>query len=1584
MNLPRRLASYGAALVVPIIAFALREFLAHRFPGQMPPFITLYPAVVVVAILCGFAPGVVATIVSALIAAYWAIAFNSIFSLSPAGGALALAVFVVTGIAISLLAELHQRARSRAAVYDKEVSLRDTESALRRYELLASQGLDVILFIRMQDGRILEANQAAVEDYGYSREELLALSIFDLRAPETMDLLPGQMAEAYLKTLRFETLHRRKDGTVFPVEVISRGVAVGDERMLIASIRDITERKRNEEVLRNSQAELDRNNRELRALLGAATATVEGRDFPPAAMDIFEFARQATGAQSGCLALLNADGSECQMLVCDGSGIQLLNCASGEGRCILNPGSPEALLALREQACRTKRPAFQNDFPQNESLPAGAYEIRNFLFAPLEIGGDVHGVIGLANKEGGFTESDGQTAVAFGKLAAGALQKSRYLDALRASEERFRSLYENATIGLYRTTPSGKILLANPALVRMLGFSSFDELAQRNLEEEARREPIYDRVAFKRRMESDEVCDLESAWTRKDGSTVFVRETAKAIRNAAGEALYYEGTVEDITERKQAELALRRNEALYRAVVEDSGERVIFTDADRLLLYRSPSQQLTGFPDDERLGHDMLEVIHPDEVQIVRQAWIDVLNDSEEPCAVEYRLRFKDGGYRWVEASIRNMLANPNVQAIVARIRDVSARRIAQEALRNSEAQFRGILENLQDAFFRSDATGHLTFAAPSAPEMFGYDSVEQMLGLPVEALYADAQERLALLEKLHRTERLNDWVCKARRRDGTSFWASLSVRLYRDEEGRVTGNEGFVRDISERMRSQEALCESEETNRITFEQAAVGIAHVAADGRWLRVNDRLCDIVGYTREEMMGLRFYDVTRPDDMNLTQVLIRQILAGVADSFSEEKRYIRKDGSTLWVHLTVSLVRNAEGEPRFFVAVTQDINARKEVEQRLRQSEAEARARADELAALLDAVPAATFIAHDRQCWSITSSRAALEMLRLPPGTNVSMTALDGQVPLHFRILQGEQALALDELPLQRAAATGCEVRASELSIVFDDGSSRTIYGNTSPLFDGNGEVRGSVGAYVDITELKRIELELRRSRHSLQAAIDAAKLGVWSRDLLADQATWDDHLREIYGVSAGEVVPYSKFLNLVLPEDREAVITAMQQRVNSNEQISCEYRVRKAGEVRWLHSRGSCVRDESGKVIGVSGITMDITDHKRAEENMRSLQEQIRIAQRTEALGRLAGGMAHDFNNILMIIRSYTELLQAHVPERGSGAGYLVEMLKATDRASGLTGQLLAFSRKQIAVPVVLDLNAVVKDTSKMLRLIGEDVELVLSAAPELWHVQTDPDQMVQVLMNLCVNARDAMPNGGKITIAIENLSCALPGEHPHLPPGDFVKLSVTDTGVGMTKEVMEHIFEPFFTTKPQGKGTGLGLSTVYGIVTQSGGYVWAESEPDCGASIVACLPRANKIAPKPETPIDRALPRGTETVMVVDDERALRDSICEALRDAGYTVLSAGPGEEALSTAERHEAQIAVLITDVVMPMMNGRELSEKLTGIRPGLKTIFMSGYTDDWVVRSGISELRVAFLQKPFSMSALARKLREVIDSA
>jgi signal transduction histidine kinase/CheY-like chemotaxis protein len=387
--------------------------------------------------------------------------------------------------------------------------------------------------------------------------------------------------------------------------------------------------------------------------------------------------------------------------------------------------------------------------------------------------------------------------------------------------------------------------------------------------------------------------------------------------------------------------------------------------------------------------------------------------------------------------------------------------------------------------------------------------------------------------------------------------------------------------------------------------------------------------------------------------------------------------------------------------------------------------------------------------------------------------------------------------------------------------------------------------------------------------------------------------------------------------------------------------------------------------------------------EKTEEATR-LEAQFRQAQKMEAMGRLAGGIAHDFNNLLMVIQSYTEMLRDDLPAADGLRNNTEQILKAATRAGSLTRQMLAFSRKQILSPVVLDLNAVIEDAAKMLkRLIGEDIEFRVLPAESLWKVEADPDQIVQVVMNLCVNARDAMAQGGTLTIATRNVAAVEMGATgcPEAPSGEYVKFSVADTGIGISKAMQEHLFEPFFTTKEVGKGTGLGLATVYGIVKQSGGHMRIDSELGQGACFTIYLPRVKQAIAPESSSEPEFRPRGMETILVVEDEEALREAMRDYLQSLGYTVLAACAGPQALALSAGHKGPIDLLISDVVMPAMSGRELSEKLRQQRPNLRTIFMSGYTDDEVLRRGVQKLGAAFLQKPFSLATLALDVRTML---
>jgi two-component system, cell cycle sensor histidine kinase and response regulator CckA len=513
--------------------------------------------------------------------------------------------------------------------------------------------------------------------------------------------------------------------------------------------------------------------------------------------------------------------------------------------------------------------------------------------------------------------------------------------------------------------------------------------------------------------------------------------------------------------------------------------------------------------------------------------------------------------------------------------------------------------------------------------------------------------------------------------------------------------------------------------------------------------------------------------------------------------------------------------------------------------------------------------------------------------------------------------------------------------------------------------------------------------LRDQLAEARLTLEVAHAGTFSIDLATGAISWSDKLHRLYGLKPGEFGGrIEDWLEFVLPEDRSKALAEYQSNVECTSTNSSEFRIRRRndGELRWLKARGQVLFDSEKRPWRMVGVHADVTERLRAKEEIRALKEQFRHAQKMEAVGHLAGGVAHDFNNLLMVIRSFAELLQVRLPAAAEDLHrYTQEILNASARAAGLTTQLLAFSRKQILNPTILDLKTVTNDTTKMLkRLIGENIEVQVLADEPLWPIRADVDQIVQVLMNLCVNARDAMPQGGTITIQIRNGRGGErgPANAVYVVPGAYVVLSVEDTGIGISEKDLEHVFDPFFTTKPVGRGTGLGLSTVYGIVKQSKGYVWANSELGKGTRFTIYFPRTEDVVvPSSVTP-KTADPPGIGTVLVVEDETTIREVICEFLGQRGYTVLPADSGEQALLIAGRHAGTIDLLISDLVLPRLCGRELSRMLIELRPEMKVIYMSGQVDRPELNIHGHEHMQTLLQKPFSLSKLAQAMRDVLN--
>jgi two-component system cell cycle sensor histidine kinase/response regulator CckA len=513
---------------------------------------------------------------------------------------------------------------------------------------------------------------------------------------------------------------------------------------------------------------------------------------------------------------------------------------------------------------------------------------------------------------------------------------------------------------------------------------------------------------------------------------------------------------------------------------------------------------------------------------------------------------------------------------------------------------------------------------------------------------------------------------------------------------------------------------------------------------------------------------------------------------------------------------------------------------------------------------------------------------------------------------------------------------------------------------------------------------RTEQALRENEARTNFALAAARMGVWEIEFATKRLTWSDTMASVFGVTPDKAPETTDaFFQLIHPDDRHDVEAAIERAIaGERDHCAVEFRtVWPDGSTHWIDGRAQMSYAADGRPMRLLGIATDITER-------RSLEARFEQAQKMEAIGQLAGGIAHDFNNLLTVINGTCELALAQAPAGGQLHEDLQEIRRAGERAASLTRQLLAFSRKQILQPRTLSLDAVVAEMESMLRrLIGDDIDLVLVPAVALGSVKADPGQMEQVVANLAVNARDAMPQGGKLTIELHNVDIDEPYARQRgvsVPPGPYVMLAVSDTGTGMDEATRQRIFEPFFTTKAPGKGTGLGLSTVYGIVKQSNGFIWVYSEAGHGTSFKMYLPQVADVAggKRPVSAVRPATP-GTETILLVEDVPGLRQVTRRMLESAGYTVLVAASGEEAMLALDRHTEPVHLVITDVVMPGMSGRTLAERLSQTRQPMKVLYMSGYTDDVVVRHGVLDEGVPFVSKPFTGGELIRKVREVLDS-
>ncbi|RJR44580.1 MAG: PAS domain S-box protein [Desulfobacteraceae bacterium] len=775
-----------------------------------------------------------------------------------------------------------------------------------------------------------------------------------------------------------------------------------------------------------------------------------------------------------------------------------------------------------------------------------------------------------------------------------------------------------------------------------------------------------------------------------------------------------------------------------------------------------------------------------------------------------------------------------------------------------------------------------------------------------------------------------------------------------------------------------EGLRKSEARYRRLYETMMDGFAGVHMDGRLQEWNHAFRTILGYTDEELSLLTYLDLTPPKWHDFeAKILEEQVLRrGYSDVY--EKEYRRKDGTTIPVELRTFLIRDETGEPSAMWAIVRDISERKRAEEELQRSEALLRS-------IIDQSPHALWVSDDRGTL-IRMNQACRDLLHITDEEVVGkynvlkddIVEKQGHIPLVQRVFErGETARFILEYDTSRLRQLHLDGRAS---VVLDV----TI----SAVRDPDGRVTNAVIQHIDITERRRVEEALRHAEQRYRNLFDEAPMmyvTTWDRGGVPIIADCNELFLSTIGFTRAEVVgkPLAEFYT---PASRTRLEEGGYRRTLEGS-FGTEERELMARDGRVVHAllRALPEKDPQGRALGTRAMFVDITEQRHAEDEREKLQAQLLQAQKMESVGRLAGGVAHDFNNMLGVVIGNAEMAALKINKDEPLYQNLQEIIKASHRSAEIVRQLLAFARKQAAIPRILDLNETVSGMLQMLkRLIGEDIDFTWMPGRDLGKIRVDPSQVNQILANLVVNSRDALPNGGKITIGTANreLDKAYCQDHPGFIPGDYVLLSVSDTGMGMSKETMRHIFDPFFTTKELGRGTGLGLATVYGVVKQNNGFINVYSEQGKGTTFRIYFPRCEGEAPAAGEKGEGRIPGGNETILIAEDEPSLLDIVRDILTKQGYTVLAAGTPAEALALSRKHPGEIHLLITDLVMPEMNGRRLADRLMLNRPGLKCLFMSGYTADVAAYHEVLNEGAHFIEKPFSPWAMAEKVRRILD--
>ncbi len=935
-----------------------------------------------------------------------------------------------------------------------------------------------------------------------------------------------------------------------------------------------------------------------------------------------------------------------------------------------------------------------------------------------------------------------------------------------------------------------------------------------------------------------------------------------------------------------------------------------------------------------------------------------------------------------------------------------------------SEERYRRIIEALTDYIYTvkvRDGKPTETIHGPGCIAVTGYTPEEFASDPFLWWCMVVSEDHPAVKTQLQRVIDGKNFTALDHRilhKDGRVRWVRNTPVPRRDKNGVLLSYDGLIQDITERKLAEEALAESEEKFRTILENIEDGYFEVDLSGNFVFTNESLARILGYPRDELRGMNNREYMDADNAQRVFTTFNQVFSTGKAAKVFDWKLIRKDGSECFVETSISIKRNRDGNPTGFHGITRDITDRKEAEEvvKLNETRLASQLRINQypannihellqftLAEVIDLTESEVgyvfFYEQENEgfflnTWS-KDIRQQCSVANTQTVFQLEKTGLWGEAVRQRRPIVINDFAAPN--PLKRGLPDGHVPLHKFLTIpVFVGDDIVAVVGVANKVDDYSDSDIRQMNLLMDsiwkVVQKRKAEDALVLERTLVDAIFNSIPGMIYLYDSRKRLVRWNKKHETMTGYSADELSGM-KMMDWFKgdPKSQQSIARGVRMTIKTSFGEAEANLQKKDGTTIPMYFTASPLTIDGQRYF--TGIGIEITERKQAEARQEKLQAQLNQAQKMESVGRLAGGVAHDFNNMLGIILGHTELALAKFGNLGQPlVPHLQEIRKAAERSANLTRQLLAFARKQIITPLVLNLNETVEGMLKMLqRLIGEDIQLAWIPGMDLWPVKIDPSQVDQVLANFCVNARDAIVGIGKVTVETKNVTLDLEycTGHAGFVPGDYVSLIVSDNGCGMDKETRSNLFEPFFTTKEVGKGTGLGLAMIYGIVKQNKGFINVYSEPGQGTSFSVYLPRCQESDKKLQRE-DMVPPaeRGNETILLVEDEQEILKLTTTMLEYQGYTVLAAATPGEAIELAENASSHIDLLMTDVVMPEMNGRDLAKKLLSLYPGLKRLFMSGYTADVIAHHGVLDKNVNFIQKPFTMHDMALKVREALE--